>query len=265
MTSDADLADLESFAIELAQRARAETLSRFGQDCRVEDKGSAGLFDPVTDADRAAEQAMRQLIAARFPAHGITGEEEADRPGDGEHVWSLDPIDGTRSFICGLPTWTTLIALLEHGEPVLGLVDVPCLDETYLGVDGAAWLIRNGRREKLRTSGCPRVSEARLSTTDPAMFEGGGAAAFERVRRAARTVRYGHDAYGYARLAAGTIDLVVESGLKPHDYNALIPLMTGAGGMIADWHGGQKYEGGKVIAAATPELFEEARVYFAAA
>lgn len=259
------LAALTSFALELGQRARKETLTRFRQSSTVDDKSAGGAFDPVTDADRAAEQSMRQTIAERFPTHGISGEEWPDHVGSSGFLWSLDPIDGTRSFICGLPTWTTLIALIDDGAPILGLVDVPCLDETYVGTRGEAWVIHQGQRSPLRTSGCTRLDEARLSTTDPDMFGGSAADAFQLLRSATRTVRYGHDAYAYARLAAGTIDLVVESGLKPYDYNALVPLVRGAGGTIADWQGTQEYGGGNIIAAATAELFEQARAYFAAA
>jgi histidinol phosphatase-like enzyme (inositol monophosphatase family) len=261
---DVSLDELTAFALRLAQHARKETLSRFGKPGPVDDKGSGGLFDPVTDADRAAEQTVRRVISEHFPSHAVTGEEWPDHAGSSEYLWSLDPIDGTRSFICGLPTWTTLIALMRGGRHLLGLVDVPRLDETYIGADRNAWLIRNGKRSSLRTSGCTHLAEARLSSTDPAMFVESASLAFDRLRRGARTTRYGHDAYAYARLAAGSIDLVVESGLKPHDYNALIPLVTGAGGVIADWAGTQDYAGGNVIAAATPELFDEAKDYFAA-
>ena len=256
------LEEMASFALELGRRARSETLGQFVQGAVVRNKADGDRFDPVTEADRAAEAAMRQLIRERFPTHAITGEEWPDEPGISDYSWSLDPIDGTRSFICGLPTWTTLIALIEGQTPVLGLVDAPVLDETYVGFDGNAWMCRDGERASISVSGCTRLAEARLSTTDPALFEGGGGEAFDRLRRDAKAVRYGHDAYAYARLAAGTIDLVVESGLKPHDYNALIPLVSAAGGMIADWHGGQEYDRGKLIAASTPELFEEARRYF---
>jgi myo-inositol-1(or 4)-monophosphatase len=248
--------ELAGFAEELARAARAETMARWRGTCAIEDKGS-GAYDPVTEADRAAERVMRQLIAERYPGHGITGEECADVPGAGDFVWSLDPIDGTRSFICGLPTWTTLIGFLEAGLPVLGLVDAPCLDETYLGFDGRAFMRRNGEDTEIRTSGCTRLSDARLSTTDPGLFEPAAAQAFDRLRALTPIVRYGHDGSAYARLAAGTIDLVIESGLRPHDYNALIPMITAAGGAIGDWRGGQDFAAGQVIGAATRVLYDE--------
>lgn len=261
---DQALADLASFALELGQRARAETVARFRKACSVDDKGAEGAFDPVTEADRAGENAIRQLIAERFPDHGISGEEWPDRAGSGDYVWSLDPIDGTRSFICGLPTWTTLIGLLHRGRPIVGVVDAPALDETYVGCDGHAWVIRENQLRPLHASHCTRLAEARISTTDPfVMFDAASAAIFNRIRSAAPVARYSQDAYAYARLAAGTLDLVIESGLKPYDYNALIPLVCGAGGAIGDWRGGQDYAGGKIIAASTPALFEEAVAYFA--
>jgi myo-inositol-1(or 4)-monophosphatase len=169
--------------------------------------------------------------------------------GAGRYVWSVDPIDGTRAFICGLPSWTTLIALIDEGEPVLGLIDVPALDERYLGFAGAPGL---------EASDCRSLGEARLSTTDPYLFAGAEADGFTRLRRAARVTRYGLDAYAYARLAAGSIDLVAESGLQPHDYHALIPVVRAAGGVIGNWRGEDDFADGQVLAAATRELFDEA-------
>jgi myo-inositol-1(or 4)-monophosphatase len=245
------------FAHRLADAARRETVPRWVSGSAAEDKGGFE-FDPVTDADREAERAMRALIEAEFPEHGVSGEEFPDRPTRGRFSWSLDPIDGTRSFICGLPTWVTLIALLEDGEPVLGLIDAPCLDERYLGSPDVGLFRGRGGEGQLRASGCTALSDARLSTTDPYLFRGTDAGAFHRVREQVRTTRYGHDGYAYARLAAGSLDLVIEAGLKPHDYNALIPVVRAAGGMIGDWEGGSDFSVGKVIAAATPELYQAA-------
>lgn len=244
---------LIAFAQELAAAARAETLSRWTSGCVAEDKGG-GAYDPVTEADREAERVMRALIRERFPDHGVTGEEWPDEPGSGSYLWSLDPVDGTRSFICGLPTWTTLIALLENSAPIIGVIDAPVLDETYVGSTAGAWLTCKGERKPLRASGCATLREARLSTTDPFLLDD----AFDRVRRAARVTRFGHDGYGYARVAAGSLDLVIESGLKPHDYNALIPVIRGADGHIGDWRGGTDFAAGQVVAAATRALYDEA-------
>lgn len=250
--------DFLPFALRLAAAARAETLPRWRAGCASEDKGGTADYDPVTDADREAERAMRAMIEADFPDHGIAGEEFPDRPSNGPWCWSLDPVDGTRSFTCGLPNWVTLIALLHEGRPVLGLIDAPCLDELYTGCGEAADLTGAEGTAPARVSDCRRLAEARFSTTDPYLFNGAERDCFEALRFQARTMRYGHDGYGYARLAAGSLDLVVENSLKPHDYNALIPVVRAAGGMIGDWRGGEDWSRGKVIAAATPELFEAA-------
>jgi myo-inositol-1(or 4)-monophosphatase len=242
-----DLLRLASFAGNLADAARTVTLG--ATDRRAEHKPGHAGYDPVTAADRNAEQAIRELVEQAFPEHGITGEEFGQKAGAGRYVWSIDPIDGTRAFICGLPSWTTLIALLDEGEPVLGLIDAPALDERYLGFRGAPGL---------QASGCRSLAEARLSTTDPYLFGGAEAEGFERLRHGARVTRYGLDAYAYARLAAASIDLVAESGLHPHDYNALIPVVRAAGGVIGNWRGEEDFSDGQVLAASTPALFEEA-------
>jgi myo-inositol-1(or 4)-monophosphatase len=242
-----NLTALAAFAGSLADAARAVTLR--AADRVAEDKNAGGVYDPVTAADREAERVIRALIEQALPDHGIAGEEYPEKTGGGRYVWSIDPIDGTRAFICELPSWTTLIALLEDGAPVVGLIDVPALDERYLGFAGAPGL---------QASTCRNLGEARLSTTDPYLFAGAEAEGFERLRRTARVTRYGLDAYGYARLAAGSIDLVAESGLKPHDYNALIPVVRAAGGVIGNWRGEDDFSAGQMLAAATRELFEEA-------
>jgi myo-inositol-1(or 4)-monophosphatase len=250
--------DFIAFAHALADAARAETLERWARGCAADDKSGGGAFDPVTEADREAERAMRAMIEQSFPDHGIAGEEFPNRPSQGRYCWSLDPVDGTRSFICGLPTWTTLIALLDEGRPVLGLIDAPCLGERYVGGEGSS-LFRSALGDiPLAASGCAALAQARVSTTDPFMFETADAEAFERVLRRSRTSRYGHDGYGYARLAAGTLDLVIEVGLKPHDYNALIPVVRSAGGAIGDWSGGEDFSEGRIVAAASPQLYAAA-------
>jgi myo-inositol-1(or 4)-monophosphatase len=254
-----DLHGFADFARSLAAAARLETLPgcRDRWD-RAENKLPEG-FDPVTESDRNSEAAIRRLIEARFPEHGIIGEEFPERPGTGRWSWSIDPIDGTRAYVCGLPSWTTLIALLDEGEPVLGIVDAPRLDELYLGHDREALVFAAaGETRPLATSGCRSASEARLSTTDPDLFAGAEAEGFERLRRAARLTRYGLDAYGYALVAAGSLDIVAESGLKPHDYNALVPLVRAAGGSVSNWSGGTDLAAGQIVAAASEALLEEA-------
>lgn len=244
------------FLDELADVAAIETLSA-AKAGRVDDKGG-DRFDPVTEADRAAEQAMRLLIAKRFPDHGIGGEEFAATAGTSRFSWSLDPVDGTRQLICGLPLWTTLIALLDQGRPVLGMIAAPQLGERYAGWCNGAALRAGGGETRLRTSGCEAIGEARLATTDPFLFDEAEFERFFRLSRQVLVTRYGGDGYAYARLAAGSIDLVVESGLKPHDVNALVPVVQGAGGVIGNWTGGDELGGGAVIAAASAALYDQA-------
>jgi myo-inositol-1(or 4)-monophosphatase len=253
-----DPASFESFARTLARAARLETLPRSGGGLGgVANKAREG-FDPVTESDRNSELAIRRLIEARFPDHGIVGEEFPDRPSAGGLCWSLDPIDGTRAYVCGLPSWATLIALLESGEPIVGIVDVPRLDELYTGYGTTAVVVGAGAERRLRGSNCRRLADARLSTTDPFLFEGAEFAAFDRLRRSAKLTRYGLDAYGYAQVAAGGLDLVVESGLKPHDYNAVVPLVRAAGGAVSNWEGGSDLASGRIVAAASEALLAEA-------
>lgn len=256
--STPDEASFVAFAGQLADAARQITVEAASVARTAEDKGADGIYDPVTAADRQAELAMRGLIEAHYPDHGIEGEEFPAKASGGRYVWSLDPIDGTRAFICGLPSWTTLIALLEDGIPLVGLIDAPLVEERYIGANGGARLVTAKGTRHLTTSGCRSLSEARLSTTDPYLFEREYAAAFERIRRAVRLTRYGYDAYSYARLAAGGIDLVIESGLQPHDYRALVPVIRGAGGVVGNWSGGDDLSDGDIIAAASQQLCDQA-------
>jgi len=245
------------FARSLADAARAETLPRWRDAGEARNKALDGSFNPVTEADVASEHAMRALIEANFPEHGIAAEELEDRAGDGPWCWSLDPIDGTRSFVCGMPSWVTLIALLRDGVPVLGLIDAPRLGERYIGFGTTAMLEDRDGQHVLRVSDCRRLADARLSATDPYMFIGADAEAFARARLASKATRWGHDGYGYARLAAGSVDLVVEAGLQPYDYNAVVPVIHAAAGVVGNWQGGEELSGGNIVAAATRELFEE--------
>jgi histidinol phosphatase-like enzyme (inositol monophosphatase family) len=247
-----------SFACSLADAAREVTVPAAVAMQDAEDKGGAGDFDPVTPADREAERVMRAIIEAHFPDHGIDGEEFPPREGGGRYCWSLDPIDGTRSFICGLPGWTTLIALLEDGVPLVGVIDAPAAGERYVGAGESGRLIGPGGTRSLKTSECAELAEARLATTDPYLFEGGNADAFERLRRSVRMTRFGFDAYAYGRLAAGGIDLVAETGLQPHDYRALLPVIRAAGGVIGNWRGGSDLDRGDILAAASQQLFDAA-------
>jgi histidinol phosphatase-like enzyme (inositol monophosphatase family) len=265
MTSDlsaARLAELEAFAVDLARAAGAAILPLFRADNGLEDKGGPGAFDPVTAADRGSEAAMRQAIAARYPHHGVLGEEYGRDRTDAEFVWVLDPIDGTRAFIAGLPVWTTLIGLRHQGEAVVGAISQPYLDEIYVGTALGSRLIRSGEVRTLRTRPCARLRDAVIATTDPVLFKGPGeAGAWEQVRAGARLARLGCDAYAYAMVAAGTMDMVVEAGLKAWDIDAAIPLIAGAGGLVTDWRGAPVgAEGGQVVIAGDRAPLDEALV-----
>jgi myo-inositol-1(or 4)-monophosphatase len=246
------MSDLPPFLHQLSAAARAVTLGAAVP--QADNKAGEGAYDPVTELDRAAELALRAAIEERFPEDGIEGEEFGVTRPPANRRWVLDPIDGTRALICGLPSWTTLVALAEDGEPVAGFIDAPVLDELVVGLPGEARL--NGR--PVRTSGCTSLSAARLATTDPYLFTENEREAFTRLRLVAPVTRYGLDALAYARLAAGHIDLVAESGLKRHDWHALVPVVRGAGGVIGNWQGGADLSGGDVLAAATPALFAAA-------
>ena len=248
-------------AARLADAARAAILPIFrtATACNHDNKDATG-YDPVTEADRASERAMRELIAAERPNDGIEGEEYGSTPGTSGLTWYLDPIDGTRAFIAGLPSWCVLIGLVKETQPILGVIDQPWLDERYVGVGDEAWLDCRGARTKLKTRDCQQLTQAVLSTTDPFILTPPERGAFEHIRQTARLTRYGLDAYAYARLAAGTIDMVTETGLKAHDVAALFPVIEGAGGVVTDWRGGPAQLGGQIVAAANRRILEEALI-----
>ena len=262
--------DFAAFVERLAQVSGEVILPFFRSAIGAEDKSRGGVFDPVTEADRGAEAAMRRLIGQTFPAHGVIGEEYGlDRP-DAEYVWVLDPIDGTKSFISGMPTWGTLIGLTHRGRPVYGMMSQPFTRERYYG-DGkrarlrtlapsrgdappAEWSTRT-----LRVRPCASLAEATISTTSPALIrDPADREAFERVEAKTRLSRYGGDCYGYCALAAGFIDLVIETNLKPHDIVALAPIVEGAGGVITTWEGEDAAKGGRIIAAGDRRVYDEA-------
>jgi len=217
---------------------------------------------PVTIADRAAERAMRRLIKQRFPEHGVFGEEFGRTRENADYVWVLDPIDGTKSFISGVPLFGTLIALTYRGRPILGLIDQPILRERWVGARGRKTLL-NGKRIKTRP--CPALGNATLFATSPDLFVGADAGAFERLRRAVKLTRFGTDCYAYALLASGFVDFVVEAGLKPYDFYALAPVIEGAGGTLTDWHGKPLdfHSDGRVIASGDQALASQARTVLA--
>ena len=247
------VAELEEFALELAHLAGSIALAHFRRNVRVQNKDAAG-FDPVTAADHAIEQILRNTILERFPGHGIVGEEQGRTESLSPYTWYVDPIDGTRAFMMGSPLWGTLVGLTVDSQPCFGLMVQPVLEEVFFGTPDSSWLIDASERRRLTARSCKVLGEAALASTHPDLFDPGGANAFNTLANQCLLHRWGGDCYNYAMLAAGFVDLVVEDQLKPFDIVPLIPILQGAGCIITDWSGGSAISGGKVLAAATPEL-----------
>lgn len=241
------------FANQLADAARPIAREYFRQPLAVESKAD---LSPVTIADRTIEIALRQMIESRYPDHGILGEEFSARQGN-HLTWVLDPIDGTRSFITGMPLFGTLIALLQDGRPMLGVIDFPALSERWTGVTGQA---TRHQGNVVRTSAVGKLAEASCYSTSPDMFTDEDVGKVARLGARLGMRRFGGDCYAYALLASGHCDLVVEAGLQPYDYLSLVPVIEGAGGRISDWQGRALTldSDGRVLAAANPALWEQA-------
>ncbi len=258
----ARMAELEAFLLELNAAAAAVTLPLFRTGLDVANKAGQDAFDPVTAADHGAEAAIRKLIAERFPAHGVIGEEYGEDRPDAEFVWILDPVDGTRAFVAGLPLWTHLIGLRYQGEPLMGLIGQPYLQEAFLGAPSGSRLVRPDGVRPLKVRPCPRLTEATLAATDPvACFNAAEQGAFTQVRAAAKLTRLGGDAYIFALVALGGIDIVVEAGLKTWDIDPIIPVIENAGGLVTDWRGRPLgRHGGQVAAVGDRRVLDEALV-----
>lgn len=241
------------FMRRVAEAAATETLPRFRQQSEVSNKLSVG-FDPVTEADRGAERAIRALIKAEFPDHGILGEEYGGENVTSSHVWVVDPIDGTRAYISGLPVWGTLVGLTVDGDAVAGMMSQPFIGELYYANATGAHYEGPGGKRRLSTRATTALGDATLFTTTPALYEGDKRLRFDRLERQVRLSRYGVDCYAFAMLASGSADLVIEAGLQPYDIVALIPIIEQAGGIITSFDGGPAENGGDIIAAATREL-----------
>jgi histidinol phosphatase-like enzyme (inositol monophosphatase family) len=253
----AKLTDLEVLD-KMADAARAAILPFFRQvGLAAENKLEAG-FDPVTVADRAGEQAMRAVLADHRPEDGIWGEEFGQAPGQSGRTWVLDPIDGTRGFISGTPTWGVLIALSDESGPILGAIDQPYIGERFVGAPDVARVTGPMGVQQLATKSAGPLSEAIVFTTFPEVGTAEEGAAFHAVARQAKLTRYGMDCYAYALLASGQVDLVIEAGLNAYDIQGPIAVVQAAGGIVTDWQGGHAHMGGRVIAAANPEIHAEA-------
>ena len=250
------------FMRKLAAAAAAQTLPRFRQQGLVSNKLSAG-FDPVTEADREAEQAIRAVIRSEFPGHGILGEEHGIENGDSDHLWVIDPIDGTRAFISGLPVWGTLVGLTVGGDAVAGMMSQPFTGELYFADSGGAFYEGPDGCRRLAPRKTTRLADATLTTTTPALFKSEGRTRYDRLEQAVRLARYGADCYAFAMVAAGNVDIAVDPGLQPYDIVALIPIIEQAGGVVTTFDGRPAEAGGDILAAATPELHEAAMAYLA--
>jgi myo-inositol-1(or 4)-monophosphatase len=246
-----------SAAIAAAEAAAAVIRPLFRSALVVEAKGDAS---PVTAADRGAEQAMRAVLSARFPGHGIWGEEFGSDRADAEYLWVLDPIDGTRAFVTGRPLFGTLIGLLHRGRPILGLIDQPATGERWVGQAGQPTQFRGPLGGAAGCRPCATLAAAELSCTSPDMFTPPDLPRFERLRRAARRVTWGGDCYAYGLLALGLVDVVAEATMKPWDWAALVPVVEGAGGRVTDWAGQPLTldSAGDVLAVGDPGLLPEA-------
>jgi myo-inositol-1(or 4)-monophosphatase len=250
--------ELTQFALDLAAASAREILPFFRRDIQVDVK-SGEVWDPVTEGDRAGERIMRSMIEARYPDHGIHGEEYGLKPSRSGFTWVLDPVDGTRSFICGMPTWATLIGLNFEDRPVVGVMNQPFVGETFYGNPDGAWSRHQGASQKLATRAALPLSQAIFTTTAPELYRSAGEkGVLKRLSEAARLTRYGGDAYFFCVLAAGRTDLALDAHLEPYDIAPLIPIIEGAGGIVTTWERGPAAKGGNVIAASSPELHEEA-------
>lgn len=241
------------FAEDLATAAAQVTRQMWRKPIPVEAKADDS---PVTQADKEIERILRALIKQKFPDHGIIGEEYDPTNEKATYVWILDPIDGTSSFMIGRPTFGTLIALLENRKPILGIIDQPILGERWIGAERMDTIFNN---TKSKTRNRIKLEETTLCTTSPNLFKGSDRDKFEKVREKARYTVYGGDCYSYGLLANGTVDIVLEADLKPHDFCALAPIIKGAGGIITDWSGKELTleSEGNVIACGAPHLHKQ--------
>ena len=256
MPQRADTTELNRFTLALCAAAGAAILPYFRNLPGIDNKLEGG-FDPVTEADRAAERALRALIESTYPNDGILGEEYGPRPSRSGRVWVLDPIDGTRAFVCGLPTWMTLIGLIEDERAVVGAAHQAFIGETFLGGADGAFAYRHGERvSELRSASAAVLADARCGTTGPARYAPGGKAAriYAELRRRVREFRHDADAYFFAMVAAGQMEIAIDTGLQTYDIAALVPIITGAGGCVTSWSGGSPLGGGDIIASAGPAL-----------
>lgn len=254
MLTQNEIADIRATAAELADSARIATLAHFRKPGLTADTKETTHFDPVTVADRASEQAMRDILARRRPHDAILGEEFGTTAGSSGLTWVLDPIDGTRGYLSGTPTWGVLISVADKTGPIYGIIDQPYIQERFEGGFGLASVTGPMGVAPLQCRSARALSQAIMLSTFPEVGTAEEGAAFHRVAPNMRLVRYGMDCYAYALLAAGQIDLVIEAGLQTYDVQAPIAVIEAAGGIVTNWQGGSAHHGGQVLAAANADI-----------
>ena len=248
-------AEYLAFALRLGELAGEAILPHYRREIDVDNKAvPGGYFDPVTAADRGAEAVIRREIQRVYPTHGVYGEEQGRTAGDSNFLWVIDPIDGTRAFILGQLHWGTLIALNDGAKPVVGVMHQPYVNETFLATSAGAFWKRGSEQRPLRTRACPEMKDAAICTTF--IKTAHERAIFEEIASHARMTRYGGDCYNYCLLAAGFIDVVIETGLSAYDVQAIVPMIEAAGGAISTWSGGSPNDGGSIVTAGDPRLHE---------
>lgn len=256
MTSQSEIETLTQFALSLAEISAKAILPQFRKNIAVDVKAGE-VWDPVTEADRAAERVIRAEIEKYYPLHGIIGEEYGTKTTSSSYSWVLDPIDGTRAFVIGMPTWTTLIGLYRDGQPVLGLMNQPFVGETFFGNPNGAWHRHKGETEAIHVRASVPLAKAAAGTTSPHLYD--QHPNFARLQKTVTSMRYGGDAYFFSLVAAGQMDIAMDPGLQIYDMAALIPIITGAGGVVGTWTDNDPTQGGNVLAASSQALLDEAR------
>ena len=253
-----DWDELTRFAIALAEASAQAILPYFRQNTQVDIKAGP-VWDPVTEGDRAGEREIRRMIELRYPDHGILGEEYGVKEARSPFTWVLDPVDGTRAFVCGMPTWATLIGLSYEGKPAVGLMNQPLVGDMFYGNPDGAWHDCRGSHTRLAARPGVPLRRATLGTTAPELYRSeDNQRRFQALRAQAQLTRYGGDSYFYCLMAAGHLDIAMDCGLQPYDIAPLLPIITGAGGCAAEWTGGDVTQGGNVITAGSRPLLEEA-------
>lgn len=250
--------ELTRFAIALARASAMEILPYFRQNTPVDVKDGP-VWDPVTEGDKAGERAIRKMIEERYPDHGIHGEEYGVKEARSGFTWILDPVDGTRAFVCGMPTWATLIGLNYEGRPVVGLMNQPVVGDMFYGSPEGAWHDYRGTTQPIQTRTGVPLSRANTGTTAPELYRSDeDMRAFLRLKSKAQLTRYGGDSYFFCMVAAGHLDIALDANMMPYDIAPLLPIVHGAGGVSAEWRGGNPWEGGHVITAGSQALLDEA-------